>query len=185
MELVKIGVVRAVVTDAEASWPGVLAVPRRAGVPGSGDGLGVVDEEDVARDVVVRVEDGQRLARVAERLEVPRRRPIAKLSKGQAASALLALAFAAEPELLLLDEPFSGLDAVARDELLGIFLHELELDGRAVLLTTHDLDLGSRIADRVVLLSEGRFEDRPDLAGAEPNPTELRRLVAGDMEEAA
>jgi ABC-2 type transport system ATP-binding protein len=121
----------------------------------------------------------ERLARVADGFGVPTGRPIAKLSKGQAASALLALAFAAEPELLLLDEPFSGLDAIARDELLSIFLRELDLADQAVLLTTHDLDLGARIADRVVFLTGGRFEDRPELSGTEPNPAALKALVAG------
>ena len=127
----------------------------------------------------------ERLERIASALATPLDRPVAKLSKGQAATAMLALAFAAEPDLLLLDEPFSGLDAIARDELLSIFLTELDLDDRAVLLTTHDLDLGARIADRVVFLSNGQFEDRPDLSGNEPNPAALKDLVAGDRGAAA
>jgi ABC-2 type transport system ATP-binding protein len=126
-----------------------------------------------------------RLDRLASALSVPRDRPVSKLSKGQAAGAQLALAFAAEPDLFLLDEPFSGLDVVARDALLAAFLGELELEGRCGVLTTHDLDLAARVADRVVLLWDGRIHTAEELDGTEPDVAALRGLVSGEGQVAA
>ena len=98
-------------------------------------------------------DDGERWL---ERFGVPRGRPLSDLSRGQAAKARLALALAQEPELLLLDEPFGGLDPVARRELLSLFLEHFEGGERAAIVATHDLETAARIADHVVLLAEGR-----------------------------
>lgn len=125
-----------------------------------------------------------RLERLIDALSVPRSRPVAKLSKGQAAAAQLALCLAAEPTLFLLDEPFAGLDVLARDAFLSAFISELELEGRAALVTTHDLDLAARIADRVVLLENGAFRI-PENLGNEPGVAALRRVLAGELEVAA
>jgi ABC-2 type transport system ATP-binding protein len=60
------------------------------------------------------------------------------------------------PRLLLLDEPTVGVDVVAREEIHAL-LRELRGDGLAVLLTTHDLDQASELADRVGILAAGRL----------------------------
>jgi sulfonate transport system ATP-binding protein len=81
------------------------------------------------------------------------------LSGGEAQRASLARALVREPELLLLDEPFGALDALTR---LNMHTLVLELHHRhrpAVLLVTHDVDEALILADRVLVLEEGRIED--------------------------
>jgi zinc/manganese transport system ATP-binding protein len=90
------------------------------------------------------------------------RRPIGRLSGGQQQKAMLARALAKEPELLLLDEPFSNLDFVAREEVSSIIagLHE-ELNLTS-LIVLHDLNSLPSCCQRVVLMREGRiFRDGP------------------------
>ena len=83
-----------------------------------------------------------------------------QLSGGQAQRVAVLRAVAARPRLLLLDEPFSALDPATRADLQG-WLGELAaaLDV-TVVLVTHDVDEALRLADRVVLLSNGRIRAR-------------------------
>jgi ABC-2 type transport system ATP-binding protein len=78
------------------------------------------------------------------------------LSKGQKKQVSLALALASAPELLILDDPTLGLDAVARKSLFEEVISELAERGITVVLTTHDLAGVEAIADRVAILKEGR-----------------------------
>lgn len=75
------------------------------------------------------------------------------LSGGQRQRGLLARALAAEPGLLLLDEPFNGLDQPNRDALVAT-LRRLKGDGVAVLVSTHDLELAQQVCDLVVLVNK-------------------------------
>ena len=75
-----------------------------------------------------------------------------ELSGGQQQRGLLARAVAAGPRLLLLDEPFNGLDQSNRDALVGT-VARLKADGVAVLVSTHDLELARAVCERVLLLN--------------------------------
>ncbi|MET1038144.1 MAG: ABC transporter ATP-binding protein [Aeromicrobium sp.] len=79
------------------------------------------------------------------------------LSGGQAQRASLARALVNDPELLLLDEPFSALDALTRIEMHALVLTVWREHRPSVLLVTHDVDEALRLADRVIVLSEGRI----------------------------
>ena len=81
--------------------------------------------------------------------------PARHLSRGTAQRATLARALLHEPELLLLDEPFAGLDGAARKRLAALVLAARER-GAAVLAATHEVDLGLELADRAVILHRGR-----------------------------
>jgi manganese/iron transport system ATP-binding protein len=74
------------------------------------------------------------------------------LSGGQQQRGLLARALAAKPRLLLLDEPFNGLDQPNRAALLAT-LRELKMRGVTIVVTTHDLDLARDVCDKVLLLA--------------------------------
>lgn len=78
------------------------------------------------------------------------------LSEGQRLSLVLALQLAAQPSVLLLDEPTRGLDYLAKDR-LGAALTELAGDGVSVLLATHDVEFVATVADRVLVLAGGEI----------------------------
>lgn len=100
--------------------------------------------------------DASVVERMVESQNLPLDVPFRALSRGQGAKAMLAAALAPKPELLLFDEAFSGLDPLARNELLTGFLEEFRVGEGTALVATHDLDLAARIADRVIVLAHGR-----------------------------
>ncbi len=79
-------------------------------------------------------------------------RPLGQLSGGQRQRVLVARALALRPAVMLLDEPFTGLD-VPTQELLSALFAELAAEGRAVLMTTHDIVGALDGCDRIVLLN--------------------------------
>jgi ABC-type multidrug transport system ATPase subunit len=79
------------------------------------------------------------------------------LSKGQKARAGLLVALAHRPELLLLDEPSSGLDPVVRRDILGAVVRTIADEGRTVLFSSHLLDEVQEVADHVTMISHGRI----------------------------
>jgi ABC-2 type transport system ATP-binding protein len=81
---------------------------------------------------------------------------IKSLSRGQKARAGLLIALAHRPELLLLDEPSSGLDPVVRRDILEAIMRTIAHEGRTVLFSSHLLEEVERVADHVTLISHGR-----------------------------
>lgn len=101
---------------------------------------GQADWESVA-DALDRV----RMAELADR-------PVGQISGGQRQRVLVARALALRPSLLLLDEPFTGLDMPTQELLSALFI-DLAREGRAVLMTTHDLASALYACDRIALLN--------------------------------
>jgi sulfonate transport system ATP-binding protein len=79
------------------------------------------------------------------------------LSGGEAQRASLARALVRDPELLLLDEPFGALDALTRIRMHALLQELCARHRPAVLLVTHDVDEAILLADRVLVLRDGRF----------------------------
>jgi sulfonate transport system ATP-binding protein len=79
------------------------------------------------------------------------------LSGGEAQRVALARALVRRPELLLLDEPFAALDALTRLSMQGLVAELCARHRPAVLLVTHDVDEAVLLADRVLVLQEGRI----------------------------
>jgi iron complex transport system ATP-binding protein len=79
-------------------------------------------------------------------------RPVSELSDGERQKIMIARALAQEPDLMLLDEPTAYLDLPRRVEMMGLLRRLAHETGRAILLSTHDLDLALRSADRIWLL---------------------------------
>src|SRR5437879_844806 len=80
---------------------------------------------------------------------------IKTLSKGQKARAGLLIALAHRPELLVLDEPSSGLDPIVRRDILGAVIRTIADEGRTVLFSSHLLEEVEQVADHVTMISEG------------------------------
>ena len=82
---------------------------------------------------------------------------VGTLSRGQRAQMGLLLALAHRPDLLLLDEPSSGLDAVVRRDILSAVIRTVADEGRTVLFSSHLLDEVEYVADHVAFLHEGKL----------------------------
>ena len=85
--------------------------------------------------------------------------PMAKvkhLSKGQRARAGLLAALAYRPDLLLLDEPSSGLDPIVRRDILGAIVRTIAQQGRTVIFSSHLLTEVERVSDRIAIIKAGR-----------------------------
>jgi ABC-2 type transport system ATP-binding protein len=82
---------------------------------------------------------------------------VKELSRGQKARAGLLVALAHRPELLLLDEPSSGLDPVVRRDILEAIMRTIAHEGRTVLFSSHLLEEVERVADHVTMISHGRI----------------------------
>jgi osmoprotectant transport system ATP-binding protein len=81
-----------------------------------------------------------------------------ELSGGQQQRVGFARALAADPQLMLMDEPFGALDPVIRDELAAEFVAIQRAAKKTILMVTHDLDFALRYAQRIAILHEGRLE---------------------------
>ncbi len=91
------------------------------------------------------------------------RRPVSQYSQGMRQRTSLARVLISQPELLLLDEPFSNMDIASAHQMLAL-VEKIREQGRTVVLTTHQRDLAEPIADYLVFLRAGA------LASLEPGP---------------
>lgn len=107
-------------------------------------GLTAEDRAAVDRAVAVTGVDG-----FADRV-------VSTLSGGERARVLIARALAGDPQWLLADEPLAGLDPGHVLDACDLFRRLADDEGRGVILTLHDLDAALRVADRVIVLAEGR-----------------------------
>ncbi|HID9469344.1 TPA: ABC transporter ATP-binding protein [Serratia liquefaciens] len=97
-----------------------------------------------------------------------------QLSGGQQQRVGVARALAADPEVLLMDEPFGALDPVTRTALQTEIARIHHLSGRTIVLVTHDIDEALALADRIVLLDQGRVVQQG-------TPLELLTAPANDF----
>jgi len=105
-----------------------------------------------------------------------------QLSGGQRQRAMIAMALASEPTLLLADEPTTALDVTLRGQILDLLSALQRKRGMAVLLITHDLNLVRRFADRVAVMERGVLVEQGSVAQvfAAPQHAYTRRLIASE-----
>jgi len=99
--------------------------------------------------------NGALVEQILDHFELSRRAKIRRLSNGQRAQVSLALAVAAEPELLILDDPTLGLDTVVRRDFLESLIQIIQRRGRTILFSSHILGDVERVADRIGILVDG------------------------------
>jgi ABC-2 type transport system ATP-binding protein len=97
------------------------------------------------------------VAKYARLFEIPMDRPFAKLSQGNRTKVYLLLALSQEADLLIFDEPATGLDPLVLDELLRILVQDVIAEGRTVFVSSHQLSDMERIADWIGLIDHGRL----------------------------
>lgn len=118
-------------------------------------------------------------ARVTELLDLVglagfERRRVTELSGGEQQRVALARSLAAQPRVLLLDEPLSSLDRELRERLAGELRGILELSGVTTILVTHDHDEAGVIADRIGILDAGRLLQTGTLTDLRAHPVSDR-----------
>jgi ABC-2 type transport system ATP-binding protein len=95
--------------------------------------------------------------KVVERLELSLDQPIPRLSLGNKTKSALVTAIAQRSRLLVLDEPTTGLDPVALDQLLRLLVEECTADGRTIFLSSHQLSEIEQIADTIGIMDKGKL----------------------------
>mgnify|MGYP001817878109 CR=1 FL=1 len=111
---------------------------------------GVVDASAAAMSAIELVELGDVGAK-----------PVGQFSKGMRQRVKVAAALVNDPEVLILDEPLTGLDPVQRRHMIALF-HRLGDDGRCVVVSSHVLEEVARIGSRVLVIAQGRLIARGD-----------------------
>lgn len=101
--------------------------------------------------------DASYAQQLLERFRLDPSKKVKHLSKGMRAQAGLIVAVAHRPELLLLDEPSTGLDAVVRKDILNAIVRAVADDGRTVIFSSHLLDEVEMMSDHVLLIDSGRL----------------------------
>ncbi|MFR9796705.1 ABC transporter ATP-binding protein [Streptomyces sp. MS06] len=121
-----------------------------------------------------------------EAYELPPNRPIKKLSRGMRTALGITLGLASRAELTLFDEPYAGLDAVARALFYDQLLADFTAHPRCIVLSTHLIDEAAELLDRVLVLDRGRLvldaatDDLRGSATIVTGPaTEVERFAAG------
>ena len=163
-----------------------------AGSPAALDGIAFVAQDTplytnlpaaamlhLTRNLNRRFDQSYAKARLGE-LGIPLNRKSGKLSGGQQAQVALTVALARHPKLLVLDEPVAMLDPVARHDFMATVLRAATEDGVSVLLSSHVLAELERVADYLILLSQGRVQVDGEAAGLLAS----HRMLTGTAAEA-
>jgi ABC-2 type transport system ATP-binding protein len=112
--------------------------------------------------------------------QLPPRMRLGRLSRGMRVKAALISALAYRPRLLVLDEPFSGLDPVVRDDLIHGVLGRAGDEAWSVLISSHDLDDVERLVDHVGFLDAGRLVLCEPMSALQHRFRRLEITLAGD-----
>lgn len=95
--------------------------------------------------------------KLLKRFKLPEKKKISTFSRGMKMKLSLILALSHKPELLILDEATSGLDPVARDDILDILLEFIQDENRSIMISSHILSDLEKIADEIAFLHRGKL----------------------------
>lgn len=123
--------------------------------------------------------DDERFEELLARFSIDRSKKINQLSKGMKMKTALAIALSHNPELLILDEPISGLDPIVRDELLGILMEFIQDESRSVFFSSHITTDIEKIGDYVTFIDNGRII----LSEEKDKILENWKIVKGDVSQ--
>ncbi|HTR93716.1 MAG TPA: ABC transporter ATP-binding protein [Trebonia sp.] len=136
--------------------------------------LSVADMLHLTRNLNRRFDESAARQRLTD-LGIPLKKKAGKLSGGQQAQVALTMALARRPRLLILDEPLSALDPLARQDFMATVMTAMADDGVSVLLSSHALAELERVADYLVVLGDGELR----LAGPVDDLLAEHRVLTG------
>jgi len=117
--------------------------------------------------------------KLLEQLGLPRDRKLRDLSRGMQAKVGLVMALGARPEVLILDDPTSGLDAVVRREFLEAMINNVQSEGGTVFFSSHLIHEMERVVDEVALIHEGKLRMRASLEQLKLDFKKIRAVYPG------
>lgn len=158
------GTVRVFSRDPVADPPGVLSRIGYLSEEGDLPGWMRVDELMRYSAAFYPGWDQHYANKLRDEFELPLGAKLGSISKGQRARAGLMVALAYRPELMVLDEPSSGLDPIVRRDILGAIIRTIADEGRTVLFSSHLLTEVEQVSDRLVMIRKGQIVLDDDLA---------------------
>ena len=141
--------------------------------------LSVADMLHLTRNLNHRFDESAARQRLTD-LGIPLKKKTGKLSGGQQAQVALTMALARRPRLLILDEPLSSLDPLARQDFMATVMTAMADDGVSVVLSSHALADLERVADYLVVLGGGELR----LAGVVDDLLTAHQLLTGPVADA-
>ena len=118
--------------------------------------------------------------RLLQQFDLPLDRKLGQLSRGMKVKAALLTSLAYKPSLLVLDEPFSGLDPLVRDEFIRGVLELTEESNWTVFVSSHDIDEVERLADWVGIINEGELKLSESTASLQARFRQVEITAAAD-----
>jgi ABC-2 type transport system ATP-binding protein len=141
--------------------------------------LSVADTIHLTRNLNVGFDMARARTRISE-LDFPMDRKVGRLSGGQRAQVALTLALAKRPRLLILDEPLSSLDPLARHEFMAALMAAVAEDGITVLYSSHVVSELERVSDYLIVLAGGQVQ----IAGEVEDALNTHWLYTGPVAQA-
>jgi ABC-2 type transport system ATP-binding protein len=123
--------------------------------------------------------DEELAERLLNELGLPRGRKLRDLSRGMQAKVGLVMALGSRPEVLILDDPTSGLDAVVRREFLEAMINNVQSEGGTVFFSSHLIHEMERVVDEVALIHEGKLRMRASLEQLKLDFKKIRVVYPG------
>jgi ABC-2 type transport system ATP-binding protein len=127
--------------------------------------------------------DDAECQRLLKHFELDPNKRIRELSKGMVAKVALTLALAHRPEILILDEPTGGLDAIVRREFLESIVNLVEEGGRTVFISSHLLSDVERVADHVAVIEGGKVIAQEPLKSLKDRVRQIRLRFTANIPE--
>jgi ABC-2 type transport system ATP-binding protein len=121
--------------------------------------------------------DDERATDLLRQFDLPRDRKLRDLSHGMRTKAALASSLAYRPQLIVLDEPFTGLDSLVRDELIEGLLESA--DGATILISSHDLAEIESFASHIGYLDRGRLQFSEEMSSLNQRFREIEVILEG------
>jgi transporter len=119
------------------------------------ENLNIIQVNRIMNDIYEQW-DEEKFYRLTEELKLNKDKKIKEYSKGMKMKLSLMVALSHNPELLILDEPTTGLDPVVREQILDMFLDFVQDSSHSILFSSHIMDDLEKIADYIVFLKNGR-----------------------------